>query len=96
MKLKGFQFKNTFDTQQDRDNYYKDYSNVYDGCINDIRKDGYKIYTSIDMDKQKLLQDSLDNGLSDFKEQNNGIYSLQGSAVSIDNNTGMCYSSSRR
>lgn len=88
MQLKGFQFKNTFDTQQDRDNYNKDYSNVYNGCINDIRKDGYKIYTSIDMDKQKLLQDSLDSGLLDFKEQNNGIYSLQGSAVSIDNNTG--------
>ena len=89
MKLKGFQFKNAFDTQQDRDNYNKDYSNVYDGCMNDIRKNGYKIYTSIDMDIQKNLQSSLDDGLSDFKEQINGIYSLQGSAVSIDNNTGM-------
>lgn len=88
MKLKGFQFRNTFDTQQDSDNYYKDYSDVYNGCINDIRKNGYKIYTYIDMDKQKLLQDSLDSGLAGFMEQNNGVYSLQGSAVSIDNNTG--------
>lgn len=88
MKLKGFQFKNTFNTQQNKDSYDKDYSNVYNGCINDIRTNGYKIYTSIDMNKQKLLQDSLDNGLLDFTEQNKGIYSLQGSAVSIDNNTG--------
>lgn len=88
MKLKGFQFKNTFDTEQDRTNYYNDYSNVYNGCINDIRKDGYKIYTSIDMNKQQLLQSSVDNGLLDFTDQNNGIYALQGSAVSIDNNTG--------
>ncbi|MTK14099.1 MAG: penicillin-binding protein [Clostridiaceae bacterium] len=88
MKLKGFQFKNTFDTEQDRTNYYNDYSNVYNGCINDIRKDGYKIYTSIDMNKQQLLQSSVDNGLLDFTDQNNGIYALQSSAVSIDNNTG--------
>lgn len=88
MKLKGFQFKNTFDTNKDRDNYDKDYSNVYNGCINDVRTKGYKIYTSIDMNKQNLLQESIDNGLLDFKEQNNGIYSLQGSAVSIDNDTG--------
>lgn len=88
MKLKGFQFKNTFDTEQDRTNYYNDYSNVYNGCINDIRKDGYKIYTFIDMNKQQLLQSSVDNGLLDFTDQNNGIYALQGSAVSIDNNTG--------
>jgi membrane peptidoglycan carboxypeptidase len=88
MKLKGFQFKNTFDTNKDRDNYDKDYSNVYNGCINDIRTKGYKIYTSIDMNKQNLLQESIDNGLLDFKEQNNGIYSLQGAAVSIDNDSG--------
>ncbi len=88
MKLNGFQFKNTFDTQQDIDSYDKNYSNVYNECINDIRTNGYKIYTSIDMDKQKLLQDSLDNGLLDFTEQNKGIYSLQGSSVSIDNKTG--------
>lgn len=88
MKLKGFQFKDTFSTQQDKDEYDKDYSDVYNGCINDIRENGYKIYTYIDMNKQKLLQDSLDNELSGFNEQNSGVYSLQGSAVSIDNNTG--------
>ncbi|AWI05818.1 transglycosylase domain-containing protein [Clostridium drakei] len=88
MKLKGFQFKDTFSTQQDKDEYNKDYSDVYNGCINDIRENGYKIYTYIDMNKQKLLQDSLDNELSGFNEQNSGVYSLQGSAVSIDNNTG--------
>lgn len=88
MKLKGFQFKDTFSTQQDKDEYDKDYSDVYNGCINDIRENGYKIYTYIDINKQKLLQDSLDNELSGFNEQNSGVYSLQGSAVSIDNNTG--------
>lgn len=89
MKLKGFQFKNTFNTQQDMSNYYADYSNIYNGCINDIHNNGYEIYTSIDMNKQKLLQDCLDSVLIDFNEQDNGIYSLQGSAASIDNNTGL-------
>lgn len=88
MKLKGFQFKNTFDTQKDRENYDKRYSNLYTECINGIRRNGYKIYTSINMKSQSLLQNSVDDSSSEFEEMDDGIYSLQGAAASIDNNTG--------
>lgn len=88
MQQKGFIFKNTFASQKDKDNYDNDYSSLYNVCMNEIRKSGYKIYTSIDMNKEKLLQNSVDNGVSGFKDQENGIYKLQSAAVSIDNSTG--------
>jgi penicillin-binding protein 4 len=88
MQQKGFTFKNTFNTQQDKDSYDDDYSSLYNECMNEIRKSGYKIYTSIDMDKEKLLQNSVDNDVSNFKDLENGIYKLQSAAVSIDNSTG--------
>jgi membrane peptidoglycan carboxypeptidase len=50
---------------------------------------GYRIYTSIDLEKQKLLQASVDDTLKDFTEVNKeGVYQMQGAAVCIDNDTG--------
>lgn len=50
---------------------------------------GYGIYTSIDKSLQKELQMSLDANLATYTEVNEeGIYELQGAAVSIDNATG--------
>ncbi len=50
---------------------------------------GYGIYTSIDKNLQKELQMSLDANLATYTEVNEeGIYELQGAAVSIDNETG--------
>lgn len=88
MQQKGFTFENTFANQTDEDNYDNNYSTLYNQCMNEIRQNGYKIYTSIDMNKEKLLQNSVDNGVSGFKDQENGIYKLQSAAVSIDNSTG--------
>ncbi|WML37048.1 transglycosylase domain-containing protein [Clostridium sp. OS1-26] len=88
MEQKGFEFRNNFKNDNDRETYNKSYSDLYTECVNEIYRNGYKIYTSIDMEKQKLLQQSIDNKLSDFTKQQNGIYLLQGSAVTIDNKTG--------
>jgi len=50
---------------------------------------GYGIYTSIDKNLQKELQMSLDANLATYTEVNEeGIYELQGAAVTIDNATG--------
>jgi penicillin-binding protein 1A len=88
MEQKGFDFRNSFKNDSDRETYNKSYSDLYTECVNEIYRNGYKIYTSIDMEKQKLLQESVDSKLSDFTEKQDGIYSLQGSAVTIDNKTG--------
>lgn len=88
MEQKGFDFRNNFKNDSDRETYNKSYSDLYTECVNEIYRNGYKIYTSIDMEKQKLLQESIDSKLSEFTEKQDGIYSLQGSAVTIDNKTG--------
>jgi membrane peptidoglycan carboxypeptidase len=50
---------------------------------------GYRIYTSIELDKQKLLQKSVDKALKEFKKVNEeGVYQMQGAAVCIDNDSG--------
>ncbi|MFG6331702.1 MAG: PBP1A family penicillin-binding protein [Lachnospiraceae bacterium] len=62
----------------------------YDACRRKLYTGGYRVYTSIDMDTQKLLQDSVDRQLSGYNTLNsNGTYALQASAVCIDNQTGL-------
>lgn len=62
----------------------------YDTCREKLYTDGYRVYTSINLDTQKLLQDSVDQELSNYNTLNsNGTYALQASAVCIDNDTGL-------
>lgn len=90
MKQNGFEFKYIFNTDEEEKEYRSRYQEVYSQYDRLIRTGGYTIYTSIDMEKQKQLQESVDNGLSNFKEYDNetGKYLMQGAAVSIDNKTG--------
>ena len=62
----------------------------YDTCHEKLYTGGYRVYTSIDMDAQALLQDTIDNELEAYNTMNsNGTYALQASAVTIDNETGL-------
>ena len=62
----------------------------YDICHEKLYTGGYRVYTSIDMDAQALLQDTIDNELEAYNTMNsNGTYALQASAVTIDNETGL-------
>jgi len=89
MSRQGFEFRNQFDKEADRQTYEEDYNELYYSCQRDLFISGYRIYTSIDMTKQELLQKSLDHALKNFTEVNEeGIYKLQGAAVSIDNDNG--------
>lgn len=64
--------------------------NDYDTCHEDLYTGGYRVYTSIDMDTQELLQNTIDEQLADYNTMNgNGTYALQSSAVCIDNSTGL-------
>jgi 1A family penicillin-binding protein len=62
----------------------------YDTCHELLYSGGYRVYTSINMETQELLQETIDSQLQDYNTLNtNGTYALQSSAVCIDNATGL-------
>ena len=89
MEKENFKFQYVFESKEDYQKYNKQYSKVYSEKIESIRSGGYKLYTSINMKKQKKLQKAVDNGLSFNKEKDGdtGKYALQGAAVCINNET---------
>lgn len=89
MAEQGFEFRNTFDSEEDRKSYNEAYTELYNQCQKSLYHKGYRIYTSIDMTKQNLLQSAVDDTLKDYTDKNDeGIYAFQGAAVSIENETG--------
>lgn len=89
MKNAGFEFKYYFDSVEEKEKYEKEYEALYTDISNKLYTGGYKIYTSIDLQVQENLQQTLDDKLSSYTEVNDeGIYKFQGSATCIDNNTG--------
>ncbi|MCD7708312.1 MAG: transglycosylase domain-containing protein, partial [Clostridiales bacterium] len=89
MELDGFEFQYYFDTDEEEEEYDTQYDELYTACQKKLYAGGYKIYTSIELDKQDALQESIDDVLSGFTDlQDDGIYKMQGAAVCIDNDTG--------
>lgn len=89
MEEEGFTFRNQFESEEDRKEYETAYDDLYDRYQKELYVNGYRIYTSIELDKQKLLQKSVDKALKEFKEVNDeGVYQMQGAAVCIDNDSG--------
>lgn len=89
MELEGFEFQEYFSTEEEKEVYEKEYDALYTECQKQIFAKGYKIYTTIEMDKQQVLQETVNTVLSENTEVNeDGVYKFQGSAVCIDNSTG--------
>lgn len=89
MEQDGFVFRYLFVSEEDRDAYQEDFQETYNEYVAEIRSGGYEIYTSIDMEQQELLQNTVDSGLaSNTVVQEDGQYAMQGAAVVIDNETG--------
>ncbi|MEG1992245.1 MAG: PBP1A family penicillin-binding protein [Acetivibrio sp.] len=89
MKSQGFTFRYSFSSQEESERYQERYDTVYAMCQQWLYSGGYRIYTSIDMKKQKQLQKAIDDALVDFQDKNEeGIYDLQSAATSIDNKNG--------
>lgn len=89
MQQQGFRFQTEFSSEEEKAKYQEEYNARYEECQKSLYTQGYRIYTSIDLDMQQILQDSVDNNLAEFTEQNEeGIFALQSSAVCIDNHTG--------
>ncbi len=90
MENNGFVFQNEFASDEAREKYVKAYEEMYAKCNASLYSGGYRIYTSIDLEKQLLLQKSIDAQLADFTETTEeGIYTLQSAAVCINNDNGM-------
>ena len=89
MQQQGFQFQTEFSSEKEKKKYTEKYSEWYGECQKSLYTEGYRIYTSIDLGMQQQLQDAVDTNLAQFTEENEeGIYTLQSSAVCIDNHTG--------
>lgn len=89
MKDNGFQFRYTFDSAKEQNAYKKKYSAEYSKRSAEIRSGGYQLYTSLDQNLQKKLQNSVSRTLSTFTEKNKKTkkYALQSAAMCIDNET---------
>lgn len=89
MKNIGFEFKNEFKDEDDKKKYEDQYTALYDEVSAKLYTGGYKIYTSIDLQKQEQLQNDIDEQLAQYTETNEeGIYTMQGASTCIDNETG--------
>lgn len=89
MKAQGFVFKNIFKSDEEQNEYNELYNDMYSQCQQKLFRSGYRIYTSLNMKKQKSLQNAINEQLDNDREKgDDGIYSFQGAGVCIDNDSG--------
>ncbi|MEH2959332.1 transglycosylase domain-containing protein [Candidatus Merdisoma sp. JLR.KK006] len=89
MKLDGFLFRYSFATMEDYNFYMETYNQAYERIRAELYIGGYVVTTTLNKEKQTLLQESVDNALA-FDEElaENGQYAFQGAATVINNETG--------
>ncbi len=88
MRKDGFEFKYGFRSDEEYKAYNDNYNEVYSQEKDALYTGGYNLYTSLDPDKQTILQEALDSVLSfDGNTSDSGIYKLQGASTVIDNET---------
>lgn len=69
MKLDGFQFQYHFDTYEEKQAYDEAYHDEYETMRTELYQGGYRIYTSIDTEKQNELQKSVDDFLENTRTE---------------------------
>lgn len=90
MKENGFKFQYKFASDEERQSYLENYTDVYKTTLNQFYRSGYKIYTSFNETLQERVQAEIDNRYSSDTELNaEGIYAHQVAAIVLDNKTGM-------
>ena len=90
MKLDGFNFRYSWSSDEDYQAYKEAFDEEYELERTNLYSGGYRVYTSLDSDKERGLQEILDNELSFEIEQDvdTGVYAFQGAMTVIDNATG--------
>ena len=77
MRRDGFEFQYGFRSDEAYKEYNANYNEVYNQERDALYTGGYNLYTSLDPDKQTILQDALDGVLSfDGNTSENGVYKL--------------------
>lgn len=90
MTMQGFSFQEYFDTAQEKSEYETLYDETYNQCQQQLYTKGYRIYTSLNIQVQEQLQQSIDNNLAAYTSTNEqGVLELQSAGVCVDNKTGM-------
>ncbi len=90
MEQDGFEFRYRFDSDEDYDSYGKLYEEAYSQAKHKLYTGGYKVYTTMNLEMQTVLQHVIDEQLAFSKKtkENTGIYELQSALTVIDNDTG--------
>lgn len=89
MEENGFPFCYAFTDDAAKDMYLEYYEESYAYWQKQLYVGGYRVYTSIDLEKQALLLETVQNQLAEFDEKTDaGIYTLQGAATCVENETG--------
>ena len=89
MEKDAFPFKYTFESEEEYASYRERYMQAYEEAIRNIRDGGFKIWTSLDMDVQQDLQDSIEHVLvQETGVQEDGRFDMQAAGICIDNGTG--------
>lgn len=88
MRRDNFKFKYGFRDEAEYKAYRDKYEEVYSQERDALYTGGYQIYTSLEPEKQQILQEAVDQVLTfDESVAENGIYQLQGAATVVDNST---------
>lgn len=89
MKMEGFEFRYTFSSEYEKKQYDESYEKLYNECQGRLHSKGYRIYTSMNLELQKKLQETIDIALEEYTDVNDeGVYKLQASSACINNDTG--------
>ncbi len=89
MEANGFPFCYSFAEDAEKDRYLEYYEESYAYWQKQLYTGGYRVYTSLDLEKQALLLETVQNRLAEFDEKTEaGIYTLQGAATCVENDTG--------
>lgn len=89
MELDGFEFQYHFDTMEEYTAYNERYDEEYMNMKQKLYTGGYTVKTTLNADKQDLLQSKIDEVLAfDEELSEDGQYALQGAATLINNETG--------
>ncbi len=86
MELNGFLFRYDFEHMDDYQDYLDAYNDCYEACRKKLYTGGYVVRTSLNEEKQALLQNTIDEALA-FDEEvgSDGVYALQSASAVIDN-----------
>lgn len=89
MRQEGFVFQYDFVSDYEEEKYNAAYEELYNECQKRLHTQGYRIYTSLNLNLQEELQAAVDETLKEDTDVNDeGVYKLQASAVCVNNDTG--------